>query len=508
MTRIWLFLLLWPICAMAAPSPYKLRTLYNSLDTLSIAQHLAFYQLYPQTPDGERALNDAWRLLTGSSQATKTDLPFLFPTIDRMIAVVNKPIGSPTPSLSETELQAIESLAASLPHRRLKGHLAIEESQVQALEPADIDLARGILLSQLEKGPETLLQIRSYEATLDMMALQIQARLPPEATPEAKICAINSFIFEEMGFRFPPHSLLAKEIDLYTFLPSVLDSHRGVCLGVSILYICLAQRLNFALEMVTPPGHIYVRHRADGKEINIETTARGIHLDSKEYLGIDTRSLQQRTIKEVIGMAHYNQASVYWQQGDFDKAIQAYQKALPYMPDDKPLKELLGYNYLFKGQKEEGEKLLREVVDYLPEEAVSKKNIAEDYLLGLVDAEGIRTTFMEVDDTRDSILKKKKELEKVLESYPRFRSGLLHLAITWLQLHRTGEALEALERYHEIDPSDPTVQYYLAELYYERFDYQKAWLHLKNAQRLCQERQHAPIALKELRRDIAIECPE
>ena len=67
-------------------------------------------------------------------------------------------------------------------------------------------------------------------------------------------------------------------------------------------------------EMVTPPGHIYVRFKKGNSEINIETTARGVHLDSEEYLGIETRGLQKRTVKEVIGLTHFNQASVYWQQ--------------------------------------------------------------------------------------------------------------------------------------------------------------------------------------------------
>src|SRR5665647_1570782 len=105
------------------------------------------------------------------------------------------------------------------------------------------------------------------------MALQILARLPPKASPQQKILKINELIFDEMRFRFPPHSLYAKDIDVYTFLPSVLDSHRGVCLGVSILYLCIAQRLDLNLEMITPPGHIYVRYRTTDQTINIETTA-------------------------------------------------------------------------------------------------------------------------------------------------------------------------------------------------------------------------------------------
>lgn len=513
--RTFLFFLLLTLPLQAAPSSSKIKALYNSLDTSSIAQHLAFYKLYPYTPEGEKALKHTWQLMTASKSPPPPTL-FLSPALtggmEGLIALVNKPIGRETFLLSDSDLELIENLSARLPHRHLKGHLATTEAEVMDLDPSDIDLARGLLLSQLEPSPNTMRQIRSYEAMMDMMALQILAHAPMEASPEAKIEAINSYIFDEMGFRFPPHSLYAKDIDLYTFLPSVLDSHRGVCLGVSILYICLAQRLQLPLEIVTPPGHIYVRYRtkAEGinKEINIETTARGIHMDSKEYLGVDTRSLKLRTVKEAIGMAHYNQAAVYWLQDDFDKSIRAYQKALPYMADDMLLKEMLGYNFLFKSQYEEGERLLKAVADHIPEEAVSKRTLAEDYLLGHVDAAGIRTTFMEVDDTRASIEKKRLAIEKVLKAYPLFRGGLMHLAITWLQLHRYGEALEVLERYHEIDPRDPTVEYYLSELYCERFDYHKAWLHLKNAESLCHERNHAPIAIKELRREIAARCPE
>lgn len=487
----------------AEPSAGKIRALYNSLDTTSIAQHLAFYQLYPHSPEGSLALRHTWQLLTGTP-ASRSDMPLLFHSIDGVMALVHKPLGSQQTALNEAELQAVELIAARLPHRKLKGHQAWSDTEVLRLAPDEIDLARGLLLSSKESKE----QIRSYEALMDLMALQILARVPMDASPEAKIREINHYIFEEMGFRFPPHSSYAKDIDLYTFLPSVLDSHRGVCLGVSILYICLAQRLNLPLEMVTPPGHIYVRYRDASHEINIETTARGIHLDSEKYLGIDTRSLKQRTVKEVIGMAHFNQASVYWQQGHFEKAIAAYQKAMPYMPEDMLLKELLGYNFLFTGQKEEGERLLKAVADYLSDDAIVRRTIAEDYLNGYADAEAIQTTFMEVDDTRASILKKRRALEKVVERCPKFRSGLMHLAITWMQLHREGEALETLERLHQIDPGEPSVQYYLAELYCERFDYHKAWRHLKNAENLCKARQHCPKALKELRRAIAARCPE
>ena len=86
---------------------------------------------------------------------------------------------------------------------------------------------------------------------------------------------------------------------------------------------------------------------------------------------------------------------------------------------------------------------------------------------------------MPVDETRESIQKKQKELNAILKRYPHYRAGLMHLATTWLQLGRGNEAKEVLERYHKIDPNNATVEYYLCILCLERLDYNRAWVHLQ-----------------------------
>lgn len=496
------------LCMSMEPSDTKIRALYNSLDPTSIAQHLAFYELYPQRPWGQQALKDAWQLLAGSpltQQLHSNEIPFSGKVIYALVALVNKPIDQEF-SLSDPDaIDALIKLSSRLHHSSLKGHTIWSEKEMLELPLDEIDLARGLFLSQF--GPDKQ-RIQSYEALIDLMALQILARLPKNASPEEKVTAINAFIFDEMGFRFPPHSLYAKDIDLYTFLPSVLDSRRGVCLGVSILYLCIAQRLALTLEMITPPGHIYVRYRSGDKIVNIETTARGIHIDCEEYLSINTCSLQKRTIREVIGMAHFNQASVYWQNGEYVKALNAYQKAEPYMRGDPHLKELMGYLFILTGKQEEGEKLLREIKDIIPDYAIVKNTMVDDYFLGHVDAKGIGVIFSKVDEDRQSILAKKQALEKTLQDYPRFRSGILSLAITWLQLHRVGEALEILNTFQSLDGSDPEVHYYLSVLYAQRRDFPKAWFHLQQVESIVKSHRYNPKILKELRRELLGCCPE
>lgn len=492
------------------PSNTKLKALYNSLDPTSVSQHLAFYELYSHRELGQIALKDAWQLLAGKQTDPlhllfQDDISLSASTIQALVSLVNKPLDHEISLLDEEAKNALIKLSSKLHHYSLKGHHVWSEEEVLKLPLHEIDLARGLFLSQFGSDRS---RIQSYEALIDLMALQILARLPYSASPEEKITAINTFIFDEMGFRFPPHSLYAKDIDLYTFLPSVLDSHRGVCLGVSILYLCIAQRLALPLEMITPPGHIYVRYYAGEKVINIETTARGIHLDCEEYLSVNTRSLQKRNIREVIGMAHFNQASVYWQNKTYQKALEAYQKAEPYMKDDPLLKELMGYALLLTGNHEKGENLIKEIKDFIPDYAIVKNTMAEDYLLEEVDAKGISVIFTKVDDDRQSILTKKQALEETLERYPRFRSGILNLAVTWLQLHRAGEALDVLKRLQALDKTDPEVHYYLSVLYAQRQDYPHAWHHLQQAEAILKAHQYYPKILKELRQELLKCCPE
>lgn len=492
----------------AEPSEGELKTLYYRLDPTSISQHLAFYDLYRDQPLGQQALSDAWELLAGTkADACPLALPFSLPvsTIQTVISLINQPMSDDASPLDPETLALLVKLSKRLDHYSLKGHHVWREEELLDLSLSEIDLARGLFLSQFGFDPP---RIQSYEAFIDLMALQILARLPKNGSPEEKIRAMNALIFDEMGFRFPPHSVYAKEIDLYTFLPSVLDSRRGVCLGVSILYLSIAQRLALPLEMMTPPGHIYIRYAKGDKVINIETTARGIHLDSNEYLSLHNRSLQQRSIKEVIGMTHFNHASLYWQCGQYNKALQAYQKAEPYLKEDPHFKEFMGYALILTGDREQGEKLLLEIREILPDEAIVKNTMAEDYLEGRADAKAIAVILTIADEDRQSILAKKKALEETLERCPFFRSALLSLAVTWLQLHRAGEALDVLNRYQSLDNSNPEVHYDLSVLYAQRYHYPKAWEHLQQAEKITRGRQYDPTVLKELRRALLKCSPE
>lgn len=499
----------WLFCLALIFTTEKSSVLYKSLDPSSVAEHLAFYQLYPGTPEGDQALSDAWKLLSGgtSTPVTLNQLPQT--AIDAIVTLITKPEGKATITISANDIAAIEKLGDRLPNRKLKGRKATTEAEVLAMPKEEVDLSRGLLLAQSEEDASLAEKIDSYDALIDLMALQILTKVQLTDPPEKKIRAINRFIFEEMGYRFPPHSIYAKDIDVYTYLPSVIDSRQGVCLGVSILYLALSQRLNLPLEAITPPGHIYVRYAGEDKTINIETTARGIHLDSSEYLGIETEELQVRSIKDVIGLAYYNEASVHWQNENYERALKCYQKAAKYLPDDLLLQELMGFNYLFVGDEAKGRALIEKVYHSKDRnDSVFQETVMEDYLNGKVDGEGIRTLYVHVDEKRASLLAKKDALIKTLAKWPDFRAAYFHLGVNWLQLNRHGEALKTLEVYESIEKNDPTAEYLLAELYAIRSNYPAAWEHLHRAEELLKNRSDLPKTLKDMHRELACRCPE
>ncbi len=474
-----------------------LKTRLSSLDPLSVAEHLAFYEVHPDTEEGKQALTHAWHLLSGGKiDSKKTALALPPVDILPLISLITRDQSEKPAKLDPEQLAAVEKLGEEFPNRFLKGHQIWTREQLLELEPHEVDLGRGLLIEQFNENVE---DIRQYEAGLDLMALQVKARLPQSATHEDQVREISNFIFQEMRFRFPPHSIYAKDVDLYTFLPSVMDSREGVCLGVSILYLCIAQRIGLPLEIITPPGHIYVRYRNGVKVINIETTARGVNLPSDVYLGLDTRRLQERNIKEVIGLAYINQASVAWGQNDHVTTLERYEKARPYVGDDSLLDLFMGLNYLFVEKKKEGRALLEKLRHYTFDWAVSAETMADDYLDGNVDAEGIKAVFLHVDETRESIIEKQKVLEKTIKKYPRFRAGLLQLAVSWLQLGRNAEAETILEKYHKIDPRNSVVEYYIAAIATQRFDYNKAWRHLQITEAILKARDHKSPALRGLR---------
>ncbi|GAB4225487.1 MAG: SirB1 family protein [Chlamydiales bacterium] len=493
-------------------SQEKIHTIFTTIPADSLSKNIAFYQLYPNTPEGQITLKRIYKLLSSADITTERlkefDPSATTAIIDIVISLVSHTNLNSNIRLSDSDLEVIENLAKCLKNRNLKGHKATTEEEVLALSSEEIDLSRGLMLSQFNELHKDWNSIRTYEAMLDLMALHIRSKLPQNPSIEQIIETINYYLFHELRFQFPPHSQYAKDIDIYTFLPQVLDAREGVCLGVSLVYMCIAQRLGIDLELVTPPGHIYVRYRDKDRVINIETTARGIHLDTEAYQGINTAELPIRNIKEAIGFSHFNHAASSWIVMDPQAALKAYNKAIKYLHDDALLLELQGYALILCGNEDKGKENLLKALSLPHKMLLVRDPTIDDILTENCDADALRAILQHVDEKRSSLVQKVKQIEISLQRFPKFRSGLLHLATTYLQLHDQKKGLFYLEKFHEIDPSNLTVEYFLSALYLERSHYSKAWEHLISAEKIATNYKHQPKDLKQLRKVLSEKLPK
>lgn len=508
----YLYLVLYIGCTLPlfseTQSTSAIHALYHSIPESDIVKLFAFYELYPHTQVGKSALHSAWRNL----QKHRTEiipisdcinLPNI--DIDTMIQVLLEPSEIKKNFLNIDQIELLEKISDHLMNRQLKGYRIWKKEDVRNLESHEIDLSRAILLHELD-DPNT---IRQYEVFLDFITLQILAKLPNSATPVDKIHALNHWVFYEMQFKFPPHSLWPKDIDAYTLLAQVIDNRQGVCLGVSILYICLAQRLGITLQIFTPPGHIFISYIDETQTINIETTARGRNIPMREYLSSNVRFLPERSIKEIIGMVFINQGAKFLHLQDYGRAAEFYEKAIFYLPNDSTAKELLGFTLLFtKTREEEAIRLLLSIGDMGNRGIIYQSSISKDYLENRINLEGIKTLWLPVKETRESIVKKNRELQSLLEKFPITREGLFQLAISYLQLSNTLEAEKVLLKYVQITPEHPTAHYYLSILAKKHMNLAEAWKHYKLAESIIKQAGGNLYCLRSLREQLQSLLPE
>jgi tetratricopeptide (TPR) repeat protein len=475
-------------------SENSLKALYESLAPRCISDQAAFAELFANHPLGAQASHRVWQLLAGAEAG---DPPPVWPElqVQRLVNRFVSPTAEGPPVLGPDHQLVLSRLGKPLSHHRLKGSQVRSEAELQALEPEEIDLARALLLVQ----NLPLEQIEAYERCLDLMALQVMALLPPQPQELDKLRALNTFIFVDQRFRFPPKGRMTVDIDQWTLLSEVMDSRRGVCLGVSQLYLCLAQRLDLPLEIITPPGHIYVRWASEGLHWNIETTAHGVHLPTHHYLGLTTKDLRPRNLREVIGMSLYNAAAVPLHKGRFEEAVALYQHATKYMDDDYVLHHAKGIALFCAGRISEAKRVLKPLRGATKPEQVIASHLVDEILDDHVTPEVLKESFKLVDPVKEELERHRVALERGLRACPKFFYGYQDLAHVYLQLNRPQEAMDVLKKAYQRGDRGAFILYLLTELALSRYDLPAAAHYFADLEQVMREADHYPPLIRELR---------
>jgi regulator of sirC expression with transglutaminase-like and TPR domain len=179
------------------------------------------------------------------------------------------------------------------------------------------------------------LQIETYTKEIEDMARMLAQRLDGCTSPQAKIHAINTFLFSEQVF-IPELDSSSIENDSPI---RILETKKGSCLGMVCLYLMITQNTHLPLHAVLVPGHTFIRYDDGIQKINIEMLRYGIERTDafyKEHF-LQTRQgrqyLRNLNSNEVIALFIFNLGNSYRKRALYEDAEKKYKTAVRLFPD-------------------------------------------------------------------------------------------------------------------------------------------------------------------------------
>lgn len=211
----------------------------------------------------------------------------------------------------------------------------------QEVHQADdqIDLAKAALYIAQEEYPQ--LEPDEYLNALDVMAGELEERLPKEQYPLRIIQSINQYLYQDLGF-------VGNTTDYYnprnSFLNEVIDHRTGIPITLSLVYLEIARRINFPMVGVGMPGHFLIRPAFEEMELFVDAFHQGEVLfadDCRERLAqIYNQDVDlQPAHLEMISSRHFlarmltNLKMIHLNQGNVEKALSAIERILLLFPE-------------------------------------------------------------------------------------------------------------------------------------------------------------------------------
>jgi len=335
------------------------------------------------------------------------------------------------------------------------------------LHPEQIDLATATLIISEQWNKNVY--GRRYLQKLDDMAFEIRDRLRAKRVgPNYRaIAVINEYLFDELGF-----TPVKKATNPgYLFLHSVLDEKRGHCLGLSILYLSLAERLGLPLYGVVVPGHFFVRYDDGRVRFNIETTSKGGSAPDEHYINKfkvpetahDSIYMVNLNKLETLGCFFNNLGNSYNDIDDVEAALAALETAVQINPSLGESHMNLGNVYLKKGWVEDAIYEYQKALEINPSEAKAHFNLGNGYA-----KQGWLNNAVS-------------EYLESLELDPNCIEAYKGLATTYCKQEMFGQAIVQLRQAIILKPKNGSLYTQLGDVYSQRGDYEKAILQYKKA---------------------------
>ncbi len=306
-------------------------------------------------------------------------------------------------------------------------------------QPAEkLDLAQSLILVSQHWNPT--LDTGPLKQQLNALTEKARTRLQGETSPQKIVKALTALIHNEEGFLYTDQvdAQGMPVVPAELFVHGLLESKRGYCMTLSLLYLILAERLDLPLYGVALPNHFFVRYESGETRINIEATEKGIEQPDSFY--------QSR-----FGVSE--DAKYFMKSLDHKKSLGAYLANV-------------GITY-YRSQK------AKEAIWYLDHSARVNP-----------DAIDVHNNLANIYSDRKEFDKAEQHYLRALETEPSNPATLFNLGITYTDWGKIDQAIETFLRVAAVDSSFQTVHEVLARLYLQKEEYIGALLHLKLMDRL------------------------
>jgi hypothetical protein len=175
-----------------------------------------------------------------------------------------------------------------------------QDKRISAAIQRQLDLPEqridiGVAALTFAKEVYPALDIDAYSRKLDVLAQKVRFLARGSLDPEHRVRVLNTVLFRDEGFRYDrdPFSRAREE---YYYLNGILDTKKGICYTMPLLYIAVAQRVGYPIYPVAAPDHLFVRYvDPTFRRQNVETTSGGKFFTDDDY--IKDFSVNDRALK-------------------------------------------------------------------------------------------------------------------------------------------------------------------------------------------------------------------
>ena len=323
---------------------------------------------------------------------------------------------------------------------------------IALLPDGQIPLGKTLILASSLWG-EDLTGVRVdpavVEEEIDRLAGRVRPALRDRSDPRKVISALNRFLFVEEGFTYDSDAGYPENY----LLDRVIARKRGNCLGLTALYLLMAERLSLPLRGVYVPSHSFVRYEDGGVRFNIEAGESGAEWKDGRYvrefrLTENRPYLQSLGRKEMIGVYLKSLGTAYSREGREDRALLLYREAAVFHPALPDVYFNAGVSLHRSGSLDEAIVEYRRALDLDPDLAVARDNIG--------------VAFAKKGRFEEAL----EEARKAVALRPRNPSTLANLAATLCAFGKVEEGIRVYRTVLEIDPDNTRALAALTKAYY------------------------------------------